>query len=71
MSYCRWQNTLKDFQDCMGDLEDRRELDGYSDEPKEALSKAELAACLNLYHEALTFVESIDEDELRELMELQ
>ncbi len=60
MSYCRFNNTNIDLQDCIGALEDG-----------ETLSKAEFNCCKNLFRTFLDFCldEGIIEDENYELDE--
>lgn len=54
MSYCRFQNTNNDLQDCLNTLEDG-----------EALSKEEFAACKDMFETFIYYCcnEGIIEDE--------
>lgn len=54
MSYCRFENTARDFDDCAGALEDLQAGDG-------KLSRSELVAAKRLANAALDLVTNIAE----------
>lgn len=56
MSYCRFQNTLRDFRDCANAL---RELEAGNESP---LSDDELAAAKDLLAEAADLLEAVLEN---------
>ena len=58
MSYCRFQNTLSDLEDCQGVLEAM--IDGVTEEG-ERLSRAELIAAKALVHRCLYIARLIAE----------
>ncbi len=59
MSYCRWQNTASDLDDCVDSL------DGLSVEKlKEALSREEWRAFCKICHLAQDIVEYIEDTDI-------
>ena len=57
MSYCRFENTLKDFSDCVGALEEALDEGMGLDKFKAGLSSYELSAFRRLSEEVSNFIQ--------------
>ena len=70
MSYCRFQNTLRDMCDCVYDMQERANNDGL-DEHGEALSDYEKSALRSMYNLASEMVKNFNEDNIEMLTEAE
>ena len=61
MSYCRFQNTVLDLNDCLNVVRDAVDDDVSFEEFAEELGADELKAFEQLYTRAKRFVEMVDE----------
>jgi len=57
MSYCRYENTSRDLQDCIDNLDDPQ----YEDESYTKLSHEEKRACDEMRQQCETFIRIYDE----------
>jgi hypothetical protein len=61
MSYCKFQNTLTDFNDCLNVVREAVYDDMPFEEFAEYMGSDELKAMLDLYARAKRFVEMVDQ----------